>query len=141
VEYEQYRATPSARAEYDAVLDAFWHSWDAFEKPTIAMIRGYCIGGGLLVALKADIRIAAARSEFAVAAAALGVGLVTWGAEAVLTAVGPAYASELLFTARRVSAADALAMRLVNRVVPDQVLEATTLELANRIVAAESVIP
>ena len=49
VEYEQYRATPSARAEYDAVLDAFWHSWDAFEKPTVAMIRGYCIGGGLLL--------------------------------------------------------------------------------------------
>jgi enoyl-CoA hydratase len=135
VEYEQSRARASTRAEYDAVLDAFWHSWDAFEKPTIAMIRGYCIGGGLLVALKADIRIASPGSQFAAVAAALGVGLVTWGVDAVLTAVGPAYASELLFSARRVSAAEALEMGLVNRVVPDPELEATTRELADRIVA------
>jgi enoyl-CoA hydratase len=135
-EYEQSRARASTRAEYDAALDAFWHSWDTFQKPTIAMVRGYCIGGGLLVALKADMRIASAGSQFAAAAAALGVGLVTWGVDAVLTAVGPAYASELLFSARRVSAAGALEMGLVNRVVPDRELEATTLELAGSIVAA-----
>ena len=102
VEYERSRATPAARADYDEVLDAFWASWDAFDKPTIAMIRGACVGGGLFVALTADIRVAADDSEFAALAAALGVGLVTWGVDAVLTAVGPAYASELLFSARRV---------------------------------------
>ena len=140
-EYARSRSSSSARAAYDAVLDAFWQSWDAFEKPTIAMVRGYCIGGGLLVALKADIRIAAAGSQFAAAAAGLGVGLQTWGVGAILTAVGPAYASELLFSARRVSAAEALTMGLVNRVVPDQALEATTLELAGAIAAAQGAAP
>jgi enoyl-CoA hydratase len=136
VEYEQSRATAATRAAYDDVLDAFWAAWDAFEKPTIAMIRGFCIGGGLLVALKAHIRVASDDCQFAAAAAALGVGLVTWGVDAVLTTVGPAYASELLFSARRVSAAEALGMGLVNRVVPDLELEATALELAAQVVAA-----
>jgi enoyl-CoA hydratase len=136
VEYEQSRATAATRAEYDDVLDAFWASWDTFEKPTIAMIRGFCIGGGLLVALKADMRVASDESQFAAAAAALGVGLVTWGVDAVLTAVGPAYASELLFSARRVSAAEALEMGLVNRVEQGPELEATTLGLAAQVAAA-----
>ena len=118
------------------MLDAFWAAWDSFDKPTIAMIRGACIGGGLLVALKADIRVASDDSTFAAAAAALGVGLVTWGVDAVLTAVGPAYASELLFSARRVSAEEALGMRLVNRVVPDPELETTAFALAAQVVAA-----
>ena len=135
VEYEQSRATPATRADYDTVLDAFWAAWDAFDKPTIAMIRGACVGGGLLVALKADIRVAADDSEFAALAAALGVGLVIWGVDAVVTAVGPAYASELLFSARRVSAEEALAMGLVNRVVPGPELEATVFGLAAQVVA------
>ena len=136
VEFEHSRASAAARAEYDATLDAFWAAWDSFTKPTVAMIRGACIGGGLLVALKADIRIASDRSTFAAAAAALGVGLVTWGVDAVLTAAGPAYASELLFSARRVVAADALRMGLVNRVVPDPELETTAFELAAQVAAA-----
>ena len=140
-EYAQSRSSSSARAAYDGVLDAFWQSWDAFGKPTIAMVRGYCIGGGLLVALKADIRVTAVGSQFAAAAAGLGAGLPTWGVGAMLAAVGPAYASELLFSARRVSAAEALAMGLVNRVVTDRALEATTLELAGAIAAAQGAAP
>jgi len=141
VEYQQSRASAVTRAEYDAVLDAFWAAWDSFAKPTIAMIRGSCIGGGLLVALKADIRVASDGSTFAAAAAALGVGLVTWGVDAVLTAVGPAYASELLFSARRVSAADSLRMGLVNRVVPDPELETTAFALAAQVAAAARATP
>jgi len=135
VEFEASRANAVTRADYDAVLDAFWTAWDEFEKPTIAMIRGFCIGGGLLVALKADILVASDDSQFAAAAAALGAGLVTWGVDAVLAAVGPAYASELLFSARWVSAVEALGMGLVNRVVSDPELEAAVLELAAQIVA------
>jgi enoyl-CoA hydratase/carnithine racemase len=138
IEYEESRATAAARAEYDDALDAFWAAWDVFDKPTIAIIRGACIGGGLLVALKADMRVASDDSTFAAAAAALGVGLVTWAVEAVLTAVGPSYASELLFSARRVSAAEALRMGLVNRVVPDPELETTGRALAAQVVAAAS---
>ena len=73
------------------------------------------------------------------AAAGLGVGLVTWGVDAVLTAVGPAYASELLFSARRVPAAEALGMGLVNRVVPGPELETTAFGLAAQVVAAARV--
>jgi enoyl-CoA hydratase/carnithine racemase len=135
VEYEASRATASARAAYDDVLDAFWAGWDRFTKPVVAMIRGACIGGGLYVALKADVRIASPDSQFAAAAAALGAGLPTWAVDALRTTVGPAYASELLFSARPVSAAEALTMGLVNRVVPGSELTTTVLGLARQIVA------
>jgi enoyl-CoA hydratase/carnithine racemase len=134
-EFHASRATDAARAEYDATLAAYWSAWDTFEKPIVAMIRGHCIGGGLLTALKADMRIAAVGSEFGVAAARLGAGLATWGVDAVLAAVGPSWASEMLFSARRLSAEEAVAIGLVNRVAPGDQLERTTAALTAAIVA------
>jgi enoyl-CoA hydratase len=100
------------------------------EKPVLAMIHGYCIGGGLAVALGADIRLAAEDAQFAIPAARLGVGYPFFGVRALVEAVGSAYASEILFSARRFSAAEALAMGLVNRVVPKAMLEPAVRELA-----------
>ena len=134
-EFEQTRSTDAGRVEYDVVLAAFWSAWASFDKPTIAMIRGYCIGGGLLLALQADIRVAAIGSEFAVAAAGVGAGLASWGVEAVLAVVGPARAAEMLFSARRLSAQEAFAIGLVNRVVPGHELEQVTRDLAATIAA------
>ena len=136
VEYEASRGTAASEAAYDEVLDAFWAGWSRFTKPVVAMIHGACIGGGLLVALQADIRIASSDSQFAAAAAALGAGLPTWAVDALCGAVGPAYASELLFSARRIPASEALAMGLVNRVVPGSELATSVLDVAHRIVAA-----
>ena len=92
-------------------------------KPTIAMIRGWCLGGGLAVALNCDMRICTEDSQFGVPAARLGIG---YGAESLGQLVelcGPAVTKELMFTARRYTAAEALRIGLVNQVVQANMLE------------------
>ncbi len=99
------------------------------------MSRGYCIGGGLLTAMKSDIRIAAEGSEFGVPAAKLGLGYAYGGVEELMALVGPSWTSEILFSARRLSADEALRIGLVNRVVPVDDLESSVRELAATIAA------
>jgi enoyl-CoA hydratase/carnithine racemase len=102
-------------------------------KPVIAMIDGYCIGGGLLMALQADIRICSESSTFAIPAARLGLGYGFAGVRTLMRFVNPAVASELLFSARRLSAAEAVTAGLVNRVVPAAGLSDAVEELAKQI--------
>ena len=87
------------------------------------MIRGYCIGGGLATALSCDIRIAAEGSRFGIPAAKLGLGYAYDGIRKLIDIVGPAYAREIFYTARQFTSDEALAMGLVNRVVPGDELE------------------
>jgi enoyl-CoA hydratase len=134
-EFGGKRTTVAARGEYDEALAASWRSWREVEKPIIAMIRGYCIGGGLLTAMKADIRIAAEGSQFGVPAAKLGLGYAYGGVQELLALVGPAWAAEILYSARRLSAEEALHVGLVNRVVPVEELEPQVRELAAAIAA------
>src|SRR6185437_14763053 len=117
-EFAALRTTPEARAEYDRAQAALTAAWANVGKPVIAMIRGFCMGGGLLTALQADIRIAADDSQFAIPAARLGLGYPVSGVTALMNLIGPASTAEILFSARRVPAAEALRMGLVNRVVP-----------------------
>lgn len=102
-------------------------------KPLIAMIRGYCIGGGLGVAMNADIRVASEDSQFGIPAAKLGLAYAFESLNKLVGLVGPAYAKEILFTGRRLNAQEALRIGLVNRVVPVEKLEETVLELATEI--------
>jgi enoyl-CoA hydratase/carnithine racemase len=95
-------------------------------KPTVAMIRGYCIGGGLALASACDIRIAAEDASFSIPAARLGVGYGAGFAKLIVDLVGPAHTKEILYTARRYPAAEALAIGLVNRLVPVAELESFT---------------
>ncbi|MDD9902346.1 MAG: enoyl-CoA hydratase [Rhodospirillaceae bacterium] len=97
-------------------------------KPTIAMIRGYCIGGGLETAITCDMRIAADSARFAIPAAKLGLGYDYAGIDRLVDLVGPSFAKEIFFTARQFSAREALDMGLIDRVVPETMLEA---EVAN----------
>jgi len=99
-------------------------------KPTIAMIRGYCIGGGVSVALSCDMRISAEGARFGVPAAKLGLGYDARGVRKLMDVVGPSFAKEIFFTARQFTAQEALAMGLVNRVLPDAQLEAYVREYA-----------
>jgi enoyl-CoA hydratase/carnithine racemase len=128
-EFGDRRTTPEARAEYDATWAQAHNAWENFSKPVIAMIGGYCLGGGLNVALQADIRIAGDNAEFAIPAGRLGLGYGLDGVERLMNVVGPAWAAEMLFSARRFSAKEGLAMGLVNRVVSlDRLgMEVTTL--------------
>jgi len=134
-EFDSKRTTVSAREEYDEALAASWRSWREVSKPIIAMIRGYCIGGGLLTAMKADIRIAADDSQFGVPAAKLGLGYAYGGVQELMTLVGPSWAAEILYSARRLDAEEARHVGLVNRVVSVDELEPQVRELAGLIAA------
>jgi len=102
-------------------------------KPAIAMIHGWCLGGGLLYALAADLRIAADDAVFGIPVTRLGVGYPYESVRALVGAVGPGGASEILLTGTRFGAADALRMGLVQRVVPKAELEEHVSALAAQI--------
>jgi enoyl-CoA hydratase/carnithine racemase len=105
------------------------------QKPLIAMIHGWCLGGGLLYALAADLRIAADDAVFGIPVARLGVGYPYESVRALVSAVGAGAAAEVLFTGGRFGAADALRMGLVQRVVPKADLEPHVRALAAQIAA------
>ncbi len=134
-EFGERRTSIEAREEYDTIAAAAQRSLAQIDKPLIAMIDGYCMGGGVLTAMKADIRIASDTSQFAVPAAKLGVGYGFGGVEALVQLIGRAAAAEVLFSARRYSAAEAAALGLVNRCVPADELEHAVVELAEVIAA------
>jgi enoyl-CoA hydratase/carnithine racemase len=122
-QFEALRSSPEAVKEYDAIGDRAQARLQGASKPTIAMIHGYCIGGGVGVALACDLRIAADSARFGVPAAKLGLGYRWSGVKKLVDLVGPAYAKEIFYTARQFSAGEALAMGLVNRVLPEAELE------------------
>ena len=124
-EFDTTRSTPEQIEEYNDVSRRAGAAWALVEKPIIAMIRGYCLGGGLSAALNAGIRIATEGSQFGIPAARLGRGFGFAGVRQLVSLVGPASAAEILYTCDRYSAADALRMGLVNRVVADDALERT----------------
>jgi len=99
-------------------------------KPVIAMIRGYCMGGGLGTAVVCDLRIASDDSRFGVPAAKLGVGYRFNGIRRLSELVGPSFTAEIFYTGRQFSAQEALQMGLVNRVLPAAELEKYVLDYA-----------
>lgn len=117
-EFEKNFTSLSDRAKYNAAIERFWDSWSLVSKPTVAMVHGYCIGGGLLLSLEADIRICSEDSQFGVPAARLGVGYGYSTVAKVVDVVGASWAAEILFSARRLSAQEALRVGLVNHCVP-----------------------
>ncbi|MFA5901366.1 MAG: enoyl-CoA hydratase [Hyphomicrobium sp.] len=133
-EFESARSGDAAAA-YDALNDAAFRALSGCSKPIIAMIHGFCLGGGLAVALCADIRIADDVAQFAIPAAKLGLGYNARWMRPLLAAVPPARAKELLFTGRRFKVVEALSMGLVNTVVTAGELEDTTRALAREIAA------
>ena len=133
-EFDSARAG-DATAAYDALNDAAFRALSQCTKPTLAMIHGFCLGGGLAIALCTDIRLADENAEFAIPAAKLGLGYNARWVRPLLAAVPPAKAKEMLFTGRRFKVAEAQAMGLVNAVVPAAELEARTLALAEEIAA------
>ena len=121
--FESERSSAEAVAHYNAVRDAMDKAIMNYPKPTIAMIRGYCIGGGLGFALNCDLRICTEKSTFGVPAAKLGLGYGYDGVKKLTDLVGPSFAKEIFFTGRQFTAAEAASMGLVNRVLPDSELE------------------
>jgi enoyl-CoA hydratase len=133
-EFEQERTGASAKA-YDALNQATFEAVRLCSKPTIAMISGFCMGGGLELAVCCDMRIAAEGSEFAIPASRLGIGYNPRWFAPLLAAVSHAFAKEMLFTGKRYSTGEALSSGLVNRIVEQQELEPETRALADAIAA------
>jgi enoyl-CoA hydratase len=129
-QFEDNRGSREANDAYNTHIAAATRAMSNASKPTIAMIRGYCIGGGLAVALTCDVRLCSPDSRFAIPAARLGLGYGFDGVKTLNDLVGPAYAKEILFTARHFTADEALRIGLVNRIAPDGALEETLRELA-----------
>ncbi|MEX0761774.1 MAG: enoyl-CoA hydratase [Dehalococcoidia bacterium] len=134
-EFEDKRSSTDAVEKYDQATAAANAALKSLEKPLIAAIRGYCIGGGVAVALTADLRISADDGQFAIPAARLGLGYGYRGIRELVQIVGPSHAKEIFFTARRFTAQEAKDMGLVNRVVPAGDLESTVREIAEQIAA------
>ena len=133
--FEDERASREAVKHYNATTARAYQKIERLAKPTIAQIDGYCVGGGVALAVCCDLRICGESSSFAVPAAKLGLGYGFAGVNRLVKLVGPSFAKEIFFTAQLFTAEEAKAMGLVNRVVPDGEVAATVEETAATITA------
>jgi len=133
-QFKDRRRNMEDEAEYRRIGAQGREALNALTKPLLAMIHGYCVGGGVGIAIGCDIRIAADDARFGIPAARLGLGYHYSGMEQLMALVGPSVTKEIFFTARTDwSAQDALRMGLVNQVVPKAELESFTHDYALRI--------
>lgn len=116
-QFEKVRAGPEASAEYDRVTRGTMAQLQAFPKPTIAMISGFCLGGGMALAISCDLRLAATGSRFGIPAAKLGIGYYYGGVKRLTDLVGPAQAKRMLFTAERYDAEEMLRIGLLEELL------------------------
>ena len=132
-QFEKNRHNAAASEEYAKKSAAQRALLADFPKPVIACIRGFCLGGGMQVAMSADIRIASENSQFGIPAAKLGIAYGYDGLKNLVSLVGPSWARLLMFTGMRIDSAEALRIGLVDRVVPDSELLNATLDIARTI--------
>lgn len=123
-QFNELRSSPETVARYDGISDEASSRIARSPKPTIAMIHGYCIGGGVGIAVCCDMRIASESAKFGVPATRLGLGYGPSGVKRLMDLVGPSHVKEIFYTARHFTADEAKAMGLANRVLPDAELEA-----------------
>jgi enoyl-CoA hydratase len=121
-EFEKIRSQDSAVAEYDGLLDKVLHAIQDSRKPSLAMIHGFCMGGGLEIALACDLRYCGESAQFAIPAAKLGLAYNVEGHKRLLETVGHARAREIMFLGRRYDASEALSIGLVHKVLADGAL-------------------
>ncbi len=122
-EFESRRAREESVGQYDDLLDQVLHAIQDSPKPSLAMIHGFCLGGGLEIALACDLRYCGASAQFGIPAARLGIAYNVEGHKRLLETVGHARAREIMFLGRRYKADEALAIGLVQGVFEDSELE------------------
>jgi enoyl-CoA hydratase/carnithine racemase len=132
-EFEDKRANAEQKEAYGRTAGEASRRLARFEKPMVALIEGYCIGGGLATALAADVRFATPDSRFGIPAARLGLGYEYEGLAKLARIVGPARARDIMFSARFVDAAEARHMGLVNFVEARADIEEAVRDYAGRI--------
>jgi len=131
--FEKQRSTAEGVAHYNGISAKAYETLYNFPKPTIAKIQGYCIGGGMNVAVCCDVRIATDNSKFGIPAAKLGLGYGYGGVKRLSEIVGLSKAMELFYTARQFTAAEAEAMGFLNQVVPVDGLDAAVATMTGQI--------
>lgn len=122
-EFESRRNDAAAAAKYAEISNRMFSAMREVEKPTIAMVEGFCFGGGVALAACCDMRIAADDALFSIPAAKLGLGYRVDFTQMLVDLMGPSFTREMLYTGKRFSAQEAAAMGLVNRVLPKAELE------------------
>jgi enoyl-CoA hydratase len=132
-QFEKTRHNAQASDEYSKRSAAQRALLADYSKPIIACIRGFCLGGGMQVAMLADIRIASEHSQFGIPAAKLGIAYGYDGLKNLVSLVGPSWARLLMYTGMRIDSAEALRIGLVDRVMPDAELWSATTEIARTI--------
>ncbi len=132
-QFEDMRAAKEAVKKYEALAEAALQGIHEFPKPTVACIRGYCIGGGLNVAISCDLRLASSNSVFSIPATRLGLGYRYSAMKNLTDLVGPGFAKDIFFTGRRLDAAEALRIGLINRVAEPDGLDALLAEYTTAI--------
>ena len=133
-QFGQVRSGAETTRAYDRAVDGALHAITGLEKPVIAMIHGFCMGGGCSVAVACDLRLCADDARFGIPAARLGIAYaLERGVERLVHVVGVANATEILMTARRYNAEEAAHMGLVNRVLPKAELESYTRDYAAKL--------
>jgi enoyl-CoA hydratase len=134
-QFEKQRSGPEAVQKYEELAEGAQAKLQGFEKPVLAMIRGYCLGAGLNIAAICDLRIAADDARFGIPAARMGLGYRASSMKNLIDLVGPAYTREIMITARQFTGAEAKQMGLVHHVVPVGELESFTRKMAEDISA------
>lgn len=134
-QFDQVRDTVEANQRYERIGEAGMASLAECPKPTIAMLQGWCLGGGMAISLYCDLRIADESLRFGIPAARLGIGYRWPGIHRLVQTVGAPHAREIFLTARRFEAADALRMGFVCRVVRRGELEPSVREECERLSA------
>ena len=132
-EFESRRSSEDSVRKYNRISEAADRALYDFPKPTIAEIKGYCIGGGMGLAIGCDIRICADDARLGITAAKLGLGYGYDGVRKLVSLAGPEVASQILYSARLFPADAAQRMGLVSEVVPRGDLARTVTDLASRI--------
>ena len=132
-QFEKTRHNAQASEEYNRRSEAQRSVLAHFPKPTIACIRGFCLGGGMQVAMSADMRFASDNSQFGIPAAKLGIAYGYDGLKHLVSLVGPSQARLLMYTGMRIDSTEALRIGLVDRVIADAKLWDETLEVARTI--------
>jgi enoyl-CoA hydratase/carnithine racemase len=132
-QFDKLRSNADAQQEYDRMTGVGRKKFQAFRKPTIARIRGFCLGGGLALAMQTDLRIAATDSQFGIPAARLSIAYAFDGLRNLVNLVGPAHARMILYTGTRIDAAEAQRIGLINKLVTDESLNETVLDIARTI--------
>ncbi len=123
-QFEGQRSSAQGVQHYEEIAERAQERLQASDKPVIAIIRGYCLGAGINIALACDLRLASQNARLGVPAAKVGLGYRLSSTKNLVDTVGAAYAREMLLTARQFTAEEAKTIGLVHRVVPAEALEA-----------------